>query len=336
MDQMNNKTSADLEREVAEQRRRVEDRIGEIRDRLSPGQLLDEALTYTKHGGAHFLSNLGQQVSANPIPAVLAGVGIAWLVAGNNRPGSLADRHPVTSDADYEPQSYPTARVSGALRRTQHAADEAGEWWSEFQTDAGETFRARSNELGARAGHFTDQAGRMYSGFVDQAGARVSDIRDEAGNRLDAALGWASQTWRDTQQGVSNVMRNAASGYNDLTARAADGMRGMTGQFGVQADQMSRAMTDLFERQPLIAGALAFAAGAAIGAAIPHTPQEDELMGEEADRIRGQALRASREVLEEGKEKLAETYDEARRAGTRVYQDAKESLTTTGNGSQVH
>jgi len=327
MDQNNNKTSADLEREVAEQRRRVEDRIGEIRDRLSPGQLLDEALSYTKHGGAHFLSNLGQQVSANPIPAVLAGVGIAWLVAANNRQPSMASQHPVTSDADFSAPSYPSANINGALRRTRHAADEAGEWWSEFQTDAGQTFRARSDELGARAGHFTDQAGKMYSGFVDEAGNRISDIRDEAGNRLNDALGWANQAWQAAQQGVGDAMRNASSGYNNLTSRATEGMRGMTEQLGTQTDQMSRAIADLFERQPLIAGALAFAAGAAVGAAIPHTPQEDQLMGEEADRIRGKAMRVSREVLDEGKDKLAETYDEVRRTGTRAYQDAKESVT---------
>jgi hypothetical protein len=327
MDQTSNgRTSADLEREVAEQRRRVEDRIGEIRERLSPGQLLDEALTYTKHGGAHFLSNLGQQVSANPIPAVLAGVGIAWLAAGNSRMSGqpMASRQPETSEAD----DYPTANVGGGLRRTRHSADEAGEWWSEFQSDTGETFRARSDEFGARAGHFTDQAGKMYSGFVDGAGNRVQEFRDEAGNRLEDALGWASQTWRDTQQGVSNAMRNAAAGYSNLTARATDGMRGVTEQFGMQTDQMSRAITELFERQPLVAGALAFAAGAAIGAVIPHTSQEDRLMGEEADRIRRKAARASREVIDEGKDKLAETYDEARRAGTRAYQDAKETVTT--------
>ena len=50
-------------------------------------------------------------------------------------------------------------------------------------------------------------------------------------------------------------------------------------------------------------------------------------MGEEADRIRGKAMRVSREVLDEGKDKLAETYDEIRRTGTRAYQDAKESVT---------
>ena len=70
------KSSAELEREVQAQRNRVEARIGEIKDRLSPGQLLDEALAYTKDGGSHFASNLGHTISANPLPAALLGVSL--------------------------------------------------------------------------------------------------------------------------------------------------------------------------------------------------------------------------------------------------------------------
>ena len=117
-----NKSSADLEREVTEQRSRVEARIGEIKDKLSPGQLLDEALSYTKHGGAHFASNLGSQISANPLPAALVGIGLAWLIS------STANGHTQTAsnaaDFGYDDHSYPYARVSGGLKRVNHQADD--------------------------------------------------------------------------------------------------------------------------------------------------------------------------------------------------------------------
>src|SRR3569833_3359062 len=79
------KSSAQIERELDAQRNRIEARIGEIQERLSPGQLLDEALNYTKNGGAHFTSNLGQQLSANPMPAALVGIGLAWLIASTTQ-----------------------------------------------------------------------------------------------------------------------------------------------------------------------------------------------------------------------------------------------------------
>src|SRR3569833_2502419 len=118
------KSSAQLERELDEQRTRIDARMGEIRERLSPGQLLDEALSYSKHGGAHFAANLGQQVSANPLPAALVGIGLAWLIASNASNGT---GRPAPLARAFDDDGYPYARVSsGGLKRTSHRADDAG------------------------------------------------------------------------------------------------------------------------------------------------------------------------------------------------------------------
>ena len=93
-----------------------------------------------------------------------------------------------------------------------------------------------------------------------------------------------------------------------------------------QADQLSRQISALFNEQPLVAGALAFAAGAAIGATLPHTPQEDELVGEEADRLRRKATKTAADLYEQGKEQVSHAYEEARRTGSTVYEDAKDTL----------
>lgn len=329
----NGKSSADLEREVSEQRNRVEARIGEIRDRLSPGQLLDEALAYSKHGGAHFASNLGQQLTSNPLPAALAGIGIAWLIASNATGG----RQPAPAWTDSD-EDYPYARVSsGGVTRTSHAADEAGQWWSEFRTDDGDTFRARADELGRRAGHFTDQAGKRFSGFIDEAGNRIRQFQDESGNRLDDGLGWASHSWHETQRGIGQAVQNATAGATALGSRLTGGAQQMSqnarqmsqdlgGSVQSQADQFSRQITALFEQQPLIAGALAFAAGAALGAALPHTEQEDSLVGERADKMRRKAAEAASDLYEQGKEQVSQAYGEARRTGSELYEDAKDRL----------
>ena len=120
-----NKSSAELEREVEAQRNRVESRIGEIKERLSPGQLIDEALAYTKDGGSHFASNLGQTIAANPLPAVMLGVSLAWLMSGQGP--KLQQNH---ESHNYRPSvnpDYPYARISGSgQRRTGHRAAEAG------------------------------------------------------------------------------------------------------------------------------------------------------------------------------------------------------------------
>ena len=327
-----NKSSAELEREVAEQRNRVENRLGEIRDRLSPGQLLDEALSYSKQGGAEFAGNLGKQISANPLPAALVGIGLAWLISSTMNPQPV-QQQPMRSRYRDE-NDYPYARLStGGVRRVRHQADEAGKWWSEFETDNGNTFRAQSDELGNRAGHFVDEAGKKFSGFIDDTGNRVRQFQDESGNRLDDALGWASHTWQDSQAGLGEQMQHLGSAAGQFGSNIASGTRQLGGSVQQQTDQMTRQITRLFDEQPLIAGALAFAAGAALGATLPHTAQEDQLLGEQADEVKRQASKTAGKLYQQGKQKAEEVYEDVADKAGQVYGETKDRVANLANNS---
>lgn len=302
------KDSAQLEREVEEQRHRIENRIGEIKERLSPGQLVDELLSFTKDGGQHFAANLGQTVSNNPLPAALLGISLVWLMSGQGPKLSMPHAEPARPRG----QEYPYATVSGGMRRVSHAADPSGKWYSEWEDNAGKRYKAESNELGHRASEFIDDAGRKFGGFIDETGHRVRDFQDEAGNRLDEAMGWASHTFHDVQHGVSQAVDQVAQQAQQLGANAQQ-----------QMDRTTRMAMDMFRDQPLVAGALAFAAGAAIGAALPHTDQEDQAMGKTADKVKQQAASAAAGVYEEGKAKAAELYEKGKESATQVYDDVR-------------
>ena len=327
------KSSAELEREVAEQRNRVEARIGEIKDRLSPGQLLDEALSYTKHGGAHFASNLGNQVAANPLPAALVGVGLAWLISSTASGNGEHHSAPHVDHTNEEDAYYPYARVSGGgLKRVSHSADESGQWWSEFETSSGDRYKAKSNELGHRAGHFVDQTGKMFSGFIDDTGNRIRDFQDEAGNALSEARGWTDHNWRTVRHNLSSGLAGVGSAARSAADSMRSGSRHLGGSVQQQSDQLSRQIVSLFDQQPLVAGALAFAVGAAVGAALPHTAQEDELIGAEADKLRGKAMKQAGKLYEQGKEKAAELYEEASAQAGEIYGDVKDKVADITNG----
>jgi len=317
-----NKSSAEIEREVEEQRNRVEARIGEIKDRLSPGQLIDEALAYTKDGGAHFASNLGSTISSNPLPAALLGVSLIWLMSGQG-PKSH-EQQPQRSANGFEPD-YPYARVTGlAVRRTGHRADDEGQWWSEFEAEDGGRYKARSNEKGDRLGHFVDETGKFFSGFIDDAGNRIKHFRDESGNVIDEAKGWASHAWSDVKHGISKQAHNVADGAHHLGDKVSK-----------QTDDLSKQIGSLYEQQPLIAGALAFAAGAALGAALPHTRQEDKLVGEAGDKLRGEAAHVAGDLYEKGKEQVGDAYEQVAAKAGEAYEDVKGKLSSenqAGNG----
>lgn len=304
------KNSAELEREVDQQRHRLEQTITEIQNRLSPGQLMDQALSYTKHGGGKFASNLGRSVSDNPLPAALLGVSLAWLMVGSrSSEGGHRD--------DYDRVSYPLATTtSTGLQRVSHAADESGDWYSEFVDDAGRKYRAKSDAAGRRIGHFTDETGKLFSGFVDEAGRRVKEFRDESGNMLDSAAEWASDTWHDLRDKLSGGASSVAGSASHLG-----------GDVRHRADQLGRTVSRTLEEQPLLAGVLAFAAGAAIAAVLPHTRQEDELIGRQSDRIKDKAGSMAGDAYEDVKDQAGELYGEAADKAGEVYRQAKSSVT---------
>lgn len=313
--------SAELEREVEAQRSRVESTIGEIQDRLSPGQLIDEMLSYTKHGGAHFAANLGHTLSANPLPAALLGVSLAWLMTGSK---SSAEPAPEWSTRHVDPVY---GRVSGnSLTRRSHGIDDSGDWYSEFEDAAGARYRARSNEQGHRTGNFVDGAGKAVTGFIDETGRHMNDFRDEAGNAIDAAAGWANHTWHD----MSSAMGGGLDAVSRQARGVADSAMQMGGQVQQQASRMTRDAMSMLESQPLIMGALAFAAGAALGATLPHTEQEDALLGEAADSVKEEAAGVAADLYDRGKEKASELYEDVSAKAGEVYEDARDKIANGG------
>ncbi|MDB5539198.1 MAG: hypothetical protein JWQ89_925 [Devosia sp.] len=304
------KDSAELEIEVEAQRQRIEDRIGEIKERLSPGQIVDELLSYTKNGGQHFAANLGQTVANNPLPAALLGISLVWLMSGQGP--KLSMPHGESAPQRSEPD-YPYATVTGGLRRVSHAEDGSGKWYSEFEDTTGRRYKAESNALGERAGAFMDNAGRKFGGFIDEAGLRVRDFQDEAGNRLDEAAGWASHRWHDMQKGVSHALDQVGQQAQQLGGAAQH-----------QVDRTSRMIMDSFQNQPLVAGALAFAAGAALGAALPHTKQEDQTVGKLGDKVRSKAAEVTSDLYEEGKSRAADLYERGKEGAADLYDDLRE------------
>ena len=91
---------SELEREVAEDRDRIDQTIDAIQGKLTPGQLIDEGLAVLKHDTTGFLGSVGQIVRANPLPAALVGVGLVWLLLAS----ASADRQESTSGPSSTPE----------------------------------------------------------------------------------------------------------------------------------------------------------------------------------------------------------------------------------------
>src|SRR4029453_1884569 len=85
-----------LEREIDQTRAQMDQTLGALEQKLSPGKLIDEALGLLREHGGDFAANLGNSVKQNPMPVMLAAVGIGWMMFGSNRRSSV-------TKYDYDP-----------------------------------------------------------------------------------------------------------------------------------------------------------------------------------------------------------------------------------------
>src|SRR6516225_7422202 len=112
--------SEQLEREAEVTRRRLSQTLEELRGRMTPGQAADQLLDYTRNGPAgELLRNLGREVRENPMPLVLIGIGIAWLMIASNRTSRAAIANVADSVA---------RKATDIGNATSAAASRATEW----------------------------------------------------------------------------------------------------------------------------------------------------------------------------------------------------------------
>jgi len=154
-------------------------------------------------------------------------------------------------------------------------------------------------------GHARARADRSTSRY-GEAEAWGSADYDTDGSTENGLLAKARHAGEDLAGGVSE----AAGGIADAAGRMTHSVGHTTRDVIGQVRQRAGNLTHLYEEQPLIGGALAFAMGAVLGAVLPSTEQEDDLLGEAADSVKAQAAAAAGDLFEEGREAVGEGYAE--------------------------
>lgn len=194
-----------LEREVEAARSQLGRTASELSDRLSPGELFDQALGMAREHGGEFGRNLGSQVKNNPMPMILTSVGISWMM------------------------------LSSGNREAQHM------------------HRANGHDTGKDGGSLKDTLGGAAAKSREKAGAIGGQVND------------------------------AGAGMKESAQNAQE------------------SLMQFYREQPLLAGSLGIAIGAALGALVPSTGFEDDMLGEASDRS-----------VEAAKAEAASTYEEVR------------------------
>jgi hypothetical protein len=249
----------DIERDIERTRANMSSTLDALERKLSPGQLLDEAMSYMETGPGAFFGNFGAAVRDNPIPVAMIGAGLAWMMFSGRRghggdawedegypdyhdrfAGDFAERYP---PAGYEPDRAAEAMGGGErsgepgiVGKVAGAASEAGRRIGDAVGGAGERVRHAADD----AAHAAHRAWRQTSRRLDDArhsagrvGRSVSHVMDEqpllvglVGLAVGAAIGAAlPRTQRERAvfgQASDEAVRRAAEMGREQIRRARD------------------------------------------------------------------------------------------------------------------
>jgi uncharacterized protein DUF3618 len=155
--------SEQFEREAEETRWQLAGTLEELRDRMTPGHVVDELVDYTRSGpAAEFLRNLGREVRENPMPLVLIGIGIAWLMAASSRTSRAA----IASAADS------VARAANDVgTATSAAVSRTSEWGQQTATRLADRAGNAASTVSNRTAELADPPREVSDGVAEKARA---------------------------------------------------------------------------------------------------------------------------------------------------------------------
>jgi hypothetical protein len=277
------RSPADIEDDVERTRADVSGTLDALREKLAPGQIVDEVIDRVSDyargtGGATFARNLGTAVRDNPLPVLLIGAGIGWLMLSRGGSG--------TDAPERDPLRLPPPR---------RLAAEEGEQ-SSMVSDTVE-------QVGKAASAIGDAATRAGS-YVSETASRAV----EAGSNLASG---AMESGASASRTAASLGKSVGSATEQVTSAVKGGWSSASG---------------LVEAQPLLIGLLGIVVGAALGAALPRTEMENELLGEAADATTKRVSQLGRETAEQVRAVAGEHLQGATDAVAEGYAKVKEQL----------
>ena len=260
-----------IEADLARTRARMDSRLDQLQDHLTPKQMVNDAFAYFRGGdGADFTNDLVTRVKANPLPVALVGVGVAWL---------MASKHTSTPGPDAVTTDDLDARIRFAEGQVVRTNDEDEDSYTARRHDA------RGKVLGVARG--------------------ASDTAASYAQRLKDALSAGRDGARRTSHDLTRQAGNAYDRLSDTTAQSgAIFQKGTQTMAGSARDTLSSLASN-----PFALGAIAAVVGAVAGSLLPTLEQEEAALGATATKLRTAGRDLAQDVVNRGGRVASETLD---------------------------
>lgn len=280
-----NRSSREIQEDIRGKRDDMDQTLDSLNDRLSPRSLINNLLEWFEERDSSSSQNMSRKpkqlarfVRDNPMPALLTGIGVAWLIA--------------ESQSDDDEPDFDRFRVD-------HDSDD---------DTVGTAYR---RNVGKPGGPPRSEAGSTSD---DDGKSATDKLKDKLGDASDAMSSAASAT-RDKLSGARDqVAERGGRAKSAMKNRAARGRQSA----GRAADQLQRGYANAEVRfkeavddYPLGFGAGFVGLGLLAGLLLPRSEAEDEWFGESADEIKDAVTDKGEDLLERGKEVASRVADEA-------------------------
>jgi hypothetical protein len=237
----------------------------------------DDPGTRSRAGGRSFVQQLEDAVRENPVPAALIGMGCLWMFMGGSRTSLFGNERE-------------RSVFSPVIRRTGEAAYEmAQRSGSSVTRTAGHAAEALS-DLGTRAADMTRKAAASVGDAVAATSSPMADAASSARENTGSIATRAAEAFPDWATKASQTAHHAGAEWTRSTYQS---------------------MAELFERQPLVLGAVGLAIGAGIAASLPTSEAEARFMGEASETLKERAYDLAADKAQEAKEVAERALHEA-------------------------
>ena len=321
-------TTGEIERELDDTRSRLDTTIDALQQKLAPGSMVEEAVTYFKEGGGvEFTRSLGHSVRENPIPVALIGIGVGWLALNSSPRGGFA--HDAWQDRPWKDDGRSASGSDGdiaghGLHNTGMGIPRENSLYQRmpYEAAACDDLAVRAHEAGSALQRNPDEAESAFQERVHEARGAVLGLTRKAGeaaesfkHRVEEAMHAAADRVGSMVQGAAD-MAGSLAGRGQAVARDAYGY-GTAAAAGVR--DMGNRSFDYVQERPLLLGALGIAVGAVIGMLVPSSRYERRMAGT-----------ARRQLGETARDFAAEARDRAMHVADTVLDTAHDAARREG------
>ena len=270
-----------IERDLAQTRARMDHRLDELQDKLTPAQMLNDAFaSFSGGNGADFTRDLMARARANPLPVALTGIGLAWLMSSSGQPAPTAMSRTAPSYNEDDVLARIRAAEGGVIR----GADEHEDAHASRLDEARGKVLGIARDTADTASSYAERIKQALASATDAALRKTHDYQTKAGDSLSSGL--------DSARGAAASLQKGAT---DMASSTSDALSGLTSN-------------------PLALGAMAAVVGLIAGSILPTSDEERDALGSTAAKLRDSGSELAQSLVDKTSQVASDAVSTAKHA----------------------